>query len=550
MPRRIKVNQNFIDKAINYLNPVAGARRLRARAVMEVAGGWFGGDKGRRRTEGWNPATGDADEVIQWDIDTLRERSHDLYRNAPAAASAINTNITHTIGVGLRVRPQIDRDFLGLSDEEADEVEAAQRREWLRWSISKECDIQRTSNFDEIAETAFRATLLSGDIFVSSPFKERIPGFLGLKVQLIEGERVSNEGWQSDTERLVGGVEKDEFGAPVNYHISKAHPGSTRDRKVTEWEVIPVFNADGERQILHLYDKLWPNQTRGVPYLAPVIETFKQIDRLIGAEIDAAVINSFFTVFIKTSTEDGLDTMEPTSAIGGKSSDKDYKMGSGNMLDLALDEEVEFADPKRPNDAMDDFLVAILRLTGASLGIPFEILIQHFTASYSASRAAVEMAFRFFQKRRVWIINNLYQPFYEKVISEAVARGRLSAPGFFADPEIRAAYLGAAWRGPAKIVIQEHQEVRAARGRIDMGISNKSRETAVLLGEDWEEVHQQRVKEIKKEQEDGMVQEPPPEGDEPDPEREREREREDLDDELKRAAVSVLKAPSKVARFG
>ena len=87
------------------------------------------------------------------------------------------------------------------------------------------------------------------------------------------------------------------------------------------------------------------------------------------------------------------------------------------------------------------------------------------------------------------------QPMYEIVITEAVAKGYLHAPGFFSDPMIRAAYLGTEWIGPPRGQIDQLKEGKAARERVDMGISTLAEETASLTGGDWERKHQQRVKE-------------------------------------------------------
>ncbi len=95
--------------------------------------------------------------------------------------------------------------------------------------------------------------------------------------------------------------------------------------------------------------------------------------------------------------------------------------------------------------------MALCRQVRVALELPYEILIKHFTASYSASRAALETAWQFFRRRRTWVARRFCQPVYEWVITEAVARGRLVAPGFLEDPLIRRAWLGAYWNGPARI---------------------------------------------------------------------------------------------------
>ena len=79
----------------------------------------------------------------------------------------------------------------------------------------------------------------------------------------------------------------------------------------------------------------------------------------------------------------------------------------------------------------------------------------------------------------------------------AVALGRLHAPGFFADPAVRAAYSGAQWIGDAPGHIDENKAVSAAVERVVNDLSTLKRETAALTGQDWDKVRRQREKERK-----------------------------------------------------
>ncbi|WP_162803227.1 phage portal protein [Salmonella enterica] len=82
--------------------------------------------------------------------------------------------------------------------------------------------------------------------------------------------------------------------------------------------------------------------------------------------------------------------------------------------------------------------MAICRQIGAALELPYELLVKHFTASYSASRAALLEARKMFRMRREWMVLSFCQPIYEEWLSEAVAKGRVIAPGFLW-PEYKAA---------------------------------------------------------------------------------------------------------------
>ena len=301
-------------------------------------------------------------------------------------------------------------------------------------------------------------------------------------------------------------MEKDTVGAPVAYHIASVHPGSVLVNQKITWQKISAYAKSGRRNVLHLFNPLRPDQTRGIPYLAPVMKTLKQLDRYTEAEIMAAVLAGMFTVFVKTDLGDGaLGPMAPTSETGGSTSDEDYKIGNGAIVGLAAGESIETANPGRPNTAFDPFVESVLRQIGVGLELPFEILIKHFTASYSAARAAILEAWKFFLMRRQWLAANLCQPVYEAFLWEAVLSGRINAPGFISDPLLRKAYCGALWIGPAKGMINEKAEVEAAGVRLELGISTLSEETAQLTGGDWDRKHVQQVKERKARLKDGLI---------------------------------------------
>jgi lambda family phage portal protein len=229
------------------------------------------------------------------------------------------------------------------------------------------------------------------------------------------------------------------------------------------------------------------------------------LDRYTEAEIMSAVVSAMFTVFVKSEDEEGLASMTPIDEGSNVRNDNDYKLAPGAILDLQPNENIEIADPKRPNQAFDPFVQAILRQVGVALELPFEILIKHFTASYSAAQAALVESWKFFSSRRKWLAVQLCQPVYEMVISEAIAKGLIKAPGFFNNDIIKRAYLGTEWIGPPRGQIDQLKEVRAAETRINIGISTLAEETAILTGGDWERKYPQILKEQKLKKEAGLV---------------------------------------------
>lgn len=505
-----KISENWLDKAISYVNPQAGLKRLEAKTRLAIAGGLGGGYTGarkdRRQTSSWNTVDGSADNVTLPDLPALRQRSRDLLRNAPLATGAVNTVVTNVVGTGLKVQSHLDRDVLKpyfKSEDEFDAFERNAERIFRNWAESADSDITRCQTFSEIQNLILRSVLESGDVFILKRNVARPNRNIDLALQIIEADRVVNPNFEADKATLAGGIKMDSDGAPISYSVCNRHPDDYQngERKFVD---IPAFDKYGNRQVFHIFNRTRPGLTRGIPYLAPVIESLKQLDRYTEAEIMAAVVSAMFTVFVKSEDEEGLAPMTPNES-GTRHNDGDYKLAPGAILDLEPGENIEIADPKRPNQAFDPFVQAVLRQVGVALELPFEILIKHFTASYSAAQAALVEAWKFFSSRRKWLSIQLCQPVYEMVITEAVAKGLLKAPNFFANPEIRNAYLGAEWIGPPRGQIDQFKEVRAAETRVNIGISTLAEETAMLTGGDWERKYPQILKEYKLKKEAGLL---------------------------------------------
>ena len=109
-----------------------------------------------------------------------------------------------------------------------------------------------------------------------------------------------------------------------------------------------------------------------------------------------------------------------------------------------------------------------------------------FNASYSASRAALLEAWKAFKMRREWFVGDFCKPVYEVWLTEAVALGRIQAPGFFSDPVIREAWLGSEWIGPSQGQLDPTKEIDAEIKAVEHGFSTHEQSTIKLNGGSWD----------------------------------------------------------------
>ena len=444
---------------------------------------------------------------------TLRMRSRSLYMGAPLATSGIKSYQSNVVGAGLQLRPKINYELLGMTRDEAKAWEARTRLEFDLWASKKQnCDSTRVNDFYEMQGLCLVSWLLNGDGFAlidSEPATQFAP--YSLRVHLIEGDRVQNPNttafsgltgqvWFNTKTgfRVYNGVEIDNNGGIVAYHVCNFYPNSfIPTMTLRRWTRIPAYGSTGMPNILQVMYSERPEQYRGVPLLAPVLESLKQLTRYIDAELVASVINGFFTAFIKSPLPTGGMIFGEAQPEAEKvdNTEYGYELGPGTINRLMPGEDVDFGDPKRPSKNFDQFVSAMAKYIGAAIEVPYEVLLKSFDASYSASRAALLEAWKAFRMRRSWLAKDFCQPIYEIWLSEAVARGRIIAPGFFDDPLIQQAWCKAEWNGPSPGQIDPLKEVLAAEKRVDNGFSTREKETIELTGGDFDSNMEQIIRE-------------------------------------------------------
>lgn len=506
---------NIIDKAVGFFNPEAGLKRALARSRTEyvVNSGYsrHGASYARKSLQGWLTSGNDADADIVDNVETLRNRSRDLYMGTPLATGALKTIRTNVVGSGLSLDAQIDADVLGLSEDEAREWERNTEREWRLWADSVNCDAERRQTFYQMQSLVLLSALMNGDVFVTMPIIPRKGVPYDLRIGIIEADRVCNPLNAPEAANILGGIEVGKYGETVAVWVTKHHPGAyTRlgQDMTQEWKRVLAFGATtGRRNILQIMcDVERPAQRRGVPILAPVVEAMKQIGRYTEAELAAAVVAGMFTVFVKTESppQGGLGQMfRPEDRVSDD--DSDYELGNGAIVNLNTNESIETASPGRPNAQYENFVSAVSRQIGTALELPYELMLKSFTASYSASRGALLEAWKMFRMRREWLVDNFCQPVYEEWLTEAILKGRVKAPGFFDDPVIRAAWCGTVWYGDSHGQLDPIKEANAAKIRVEEGFSTRARETAELTGMKFDVVHGIRKREEEMRRADGLV---------------------------------------------
>lgn len=499
----LNIKTTLLDRVITHFSPERGASRMQARAKMAVfssAQGYDQAGNGKRFLQSVNVDSNSPD------YDTIDKKegavalSRDLWMNNSLAQAALKRVKSNTVGTGLKLQSRIQHDVLGLTVDQARKWQRDVERRFNSWGASKDVDITRQQNFFELQDLVYFSTLLSGDVCVVYPHKQLKTLKSPVRIRVIESDLLSNPNNMISTAKVAGGIELDTDGSPLNYYFANQYPGGNMNGIVpTKWTKVPAFNSSGRRQVHHLFVKDRPGQRRGMPLLAPVVNDLMKITKLKDAELTAHVISSFFTVFIKDMSgfsapmAEGFTPPGMPSATDFEGNDvpntnqTQHSMGSGNVLYLDDDKEVQIADPRRMSDAFEPFFMSFVKQLSASIELPFEQLLLHFSASYSASRGALLEGWKATRVRRAWLETNFCKPTFQSWLDYEVANGTISAPGYFEDEDIRTAWSNTSWSGMGNGQLDPLKESKAAVMKITNNLSTHENEYNQMHDDgDWE----------------------------------------------------------------
>ncbi len=453
---------NYLDNLISVFSPKSGLVRAQYRLALEQTRKYYGAQISKT-DKNWTTSNRDADSEILPDLSRLRSRSRDLIRNNPWATSVIDAFVANVVGKGIRVQAQVYNPEKNSQIE--DEFNAA----------FKKIDLQQVSNFYEIQGLAFRQLLECGESFIRIIFERGI-----LKLQMIEPDQIYSMQTTSEFgNEIRAGIEIDKnTGRHIAYYIN-AHPGQYGTSFIQN--EIRILSQD----MIHLFLRTRPNQTRGVPILAPVISVLHDLGEYVEAELVSARVAACLSVFIKKS-QHGV----PTKDEDNKPVDA---LSPGMIARLRPGEDIAVIEPKRPGDQFGKFTSLLVRAVAAGTGLCYETISKDFSqVNYSSARAALlgeRTHYRFFQN---FLINHLCEPVADEMMNLKYLRGE--------GPR----RVSVKWLPPGFEWVDPQKEIAAQVDAVENNLQTKASVIAERGG-DWKDVFEQRQIEKEMEAEKGIA---------------------------------------------
>ena len=456
------------------------------------------------RMSSWMPLPGSADADLLNELSTITPRARDLVRNNPIASGVSQTLQDNIVGSQLRLSASPQYRLLKKDKLWATDWGNTTEDEFATWGDTTDCDASRTQTLLGLTVQALSGALINGDGLALVMWLPRGDSRWSTRLQMVESDRLATPPWLTYQRNIRGGVEQDQYGAPVAYWINKIHPGdkyAMLSSSPDEWERIPAFTQWGRRRVIHLYDKERAGQSRGKSIFASVMREFRIAGEYLGHELQAAASNALIAAFLETdlNREDVLELFgqnlpEATDYLKGVSEGfHRKKMEGGIMMQLPLGTKLSGYNPNRPNTAFDGFMESVMRHMAAGLNMPYELVLKDFSkTNYSSARAALLEAWRYFQTKRRWLRDQWLDPIYECWLEEAINEGRVEAPDYYNN---RYAYNRCRWIFSGRGWVDPVKEVVAVEKRLALCISTQQDECAEQ-GKDFQEVQDQRIREF------------------------------------------------------
>lgn len=450
------------------------------------------------------------------DRDDTVAKARDLGRNEGIGASATQRTINSAVGFRWDFTSKPNWKALKITYEAARELGSQIDALWEQYAygIHFLADARRTLTFGQLLRLSAAHIFNDGEMVGLIEWAEDEETRFRTRLRIVNPDRLSNPSGRADGSRLpngntiTAGVEKNAAEVPVRYWIREGHPndlgGAGARMNWNSWE---RYSTNlGRPQVLHAFDKLSADQTRGVTRFASCLKLFRSFSKFSQSALDAAAANALNLGFIKSNAgpsavSDAFSADELAQFAEereGYYEDNPVEVDGVQWSVLGPDDEVQMPGPARDVASFDGFTRAILRLIAAALGVTYEELSMDFsTTNYSSARAALLIAWKETLALRGLIEQQIAWPFFAAWLEEAFDVGALQipagAPDFY---DAIDAYVEGRWRGPGRGHIDPTKEIVAAAARMEAGITTLEDECADYDGSDWQEKLEQKAREV------------------------------------------------------
>lgn len=487
------------DALVYALSPERGARRMATRMRMDLARdradrvAYEGAESTQLRDGKWLGSRLSADSDLELDLETLRQRSRELYRN-DSTGGAIESRVTHVVGCGFRPQAKIKAREGLVTAEQAKAANKQLEELYARWSLQADRDGRRS--LWQTLRLAERLHAVDGECFVVMSDVGTADKPIPLALEVVDTDRVETPPQKTNDKLVRLGIEKDDSGKIVAYWIRRTHPNDTKD-------VDQKYDRVDASRVIHVFEAWFAGQSRGLPWLTRTLNRLKDAKDLDEAAIIAAQIEACFVGVVQQGFSPEQAARGAASATSNGKRFED--LHPGTLTYMADEGQVTFGQPQRASGAYAQFQEWNYRRTAAAIDWPYEWLMKDYRGlSFAGGRLVLtdgKLTTKVFQQLLTEI---MLCRIWWRLVDEAVILGEVEIDpvAYFSAPWVFQAHR---WIPPAwPYAITPGEEINADNDEVEANLATKADKLAAR-GLDLEEVLEQRAYEIELERSTGTT---------------------------------------------
>jgi len=398
---------------------------------------------GRRSRYDLQSESRSPNSAIYSDVSKLREHVRQLEQNNGHVSGPIKRNVRNVVGKGIRFQSAITADDSGrrlefpkINEKDAEIIAYMFEKQFAVWQ--KQADKRLLHSFYEQQGLAEGALMRDGECLVIGRESKRRGRIIPYCLEVLEADRLTTPPSEINNPKIRHGIEYDEEGVPKTYYLLKVHPGETLSLAGlrSDFEEVPAyFKSPGDgtlRKVMHLFNPLRPEQSRGFSEFAAGLKDLHDMDRYMDAEKLAALEDACMTGIVKTNDPQGFQSAYTDPNTDRPEGYERINEFAPNMMHYLMpNEEFDLHKPNRPNDQFETFINQLMRGPSNALDMPPEVFSQNWQGmNYSNARTVLLNFYAACAMRQWYLVNHLCIPVWENVGTRLIIRGKVRARGF------------------------------------------------------------------------------------------------------------------------
>lgn len=424
--------------------------------------------------------------------------SRGLYYETSLGKTIIDSLTRYVIGSGLTPMCAPEISLLGWDSERTKKFQKQVEAFYRIITTDTNFDYYGKNPFKDLQKIAFKTIMVTGDVLLHRGYRTLKNGSVVPFIQLISGSHVMNPNGRDDTKNLQGGVLiNSDTGHEIGYHVLITDE-SLNNTYATKLVYKRNYKLGFDEFSLILLQSTDPSQVRGIPLLTPVRDDLLQINKLKDNYMTRTAVQNLFAAAIEKSeeTDPGAASVKEKllETITDQTQEEVVTQGEGLKLDPGIVIELEKGEKIvsiQPSMQAEDFVSGLKSLTGvisSTFGIPYEVLMSSYNASFSASRASINGAEKNFATMRDEFNSKFNNLVYELVLDYGIRCGAIDCPEYLEGGIKRKAVLSCTWVGVTPLQVDPVKEVKAYVEAINNGLCTHEVASRNLYGMDFEEV--------------------------------------------------------------